>query len=229
MSALHLIWDLDGTLIDSESEVLSSLELALADVGVPPSARRSPLRVGPTIDVMLRDAYSPEALSDEDLQKAIGRFRDRYDNSSFSLTRAIDGLDEIVRNTERFTHHVVTNKPDFPTNRILGSLGWAGFFASVSTPYSRAAGAAASVPASKRRKAELFKDIVDGDSSGTFVGIGDMAPDCIAAKACGIPAIGVLWGTGTEEELREAGCDTIVRTPAELSKALLGLAVGSRS
>ena len=51
---LNLIWDLDGTLINSEDEVYDSIVKAIADNGLDAKKAVSPLRVGPTIDVLLR-------------------------------------------------------------------------------------------------------------------------------------------------------------------------------
>jgi phosphoglycolate phosphatase len=51
--------------------------------------------------------------------------------------------------------------------------------------------------------------------------VGDRRYDVVGAHAHGIPCIGVLWGIGSEEELRGAGADAIVATPAELVAAIL--------
>jgi phosphoglycolate phosphatase len=52
--------------------------------------------------------------------------------------------------------------------------------------------------------------------------VGDRHFDIEGAKANGVRAIGATWGFGSREELRDAGADVIVDTPAALSGAMLG-------
>ena len=56
-----------------------------------------------------------------------------------------------------------------------------------------------------------------------MIGIGDMALDAESAHAAGIKCIGVLWGTGTREELEEAECDYIVNDTRQLKELLISL------
>jgi phosphoglycolate phosphatase len=46
--------------------------------------------------------------------------------------------------------------------------------------------------------------------------VGDRLYDVVGAHAHGLPCVGVLWGIGSEEELRSAGADAVVATPADL-------------
>lgn len=66
----------------------------------------------------------------------------------------------------------------------------------------------------------LWRNPHRGLNKETTYGIGDMASDCYAAKCAGIKTIGVLWGTGTKNEL--ADVDYLCSTVSEL-KVLLGM------
>jgi phosphoglycolate phosphatase len=196
---IHLIWDLDGTLIDSAKEVLNCLELAATDSGLERSKQIRPFIVGPTIDAILKNAFSPEYLTDDIQRRIIKNFRALYDNSEFDMTKPFPGIEEIVKDTTSFVHHVVTNKPDMPTKRILEKLGWTAHIATITTPYT---GIAATGRKQLNSKSKLFFDLIGTyDEGSLFFGIGDMKSDCIAAKDNNIKSIGVLWGTGTREEL----------------------------
>ncbi|MCR4925237.1 MAG: HAD family hydrolase [Clostridiales bacterium] len=209
MSKLHVIWDLDGTLINSESEVLQALIKSVREVGLTESDQRAPFRVGPTIDKILDEAFDEKLLSSEKKSAIVKIFRNRYDNCGFNNTLPFDGVEKILKDA-RFIHHIVTNKPDLATNRILERLGWRTFFESVITPYSFM-----KTPSdSKKSKTELFSICMKQYPSEKFVGVGDMETDAKAAIANNIPAIGVLWGTGTKEEL--SGCVFIANTTSEL-------------
>jgi phosphoglycolate phosphatase len=190
---LHIIWDLDGTLIDSQREIIYNLELAIQDAGIKAPEQIKQIKIGPTIDVILSELF-PENKKNE----IISNFRNRYDNSSFNMTKPFDRIECIISDTEHFTHHIITNKPDFATKRILEKLEWINKFRSITTPYSFN-----NHQEKKRSKTELFAKVIAeyGGSNSLFIGIGDMKADCIAAKENHIPALGVLWGTGTREEL----------------------------
>ena len=213
MSQLHIIWDLDGTLIDSEAEVLKALELSVREAGLSENDQRAAFRMGPPIDIILEAAFAPEVLTEEKKKRIVASFRTNYDNCGFNNTLPFDGINEIL-SSEGLVHHIVTNKPDLATARILERLGWKEKFLSVITPYSFMRN-----PGDKRKsKAELFSICMTPYKGSRFVGIGDMEGDACAAKAAGITALGVLWGTGTSEELQI--CDAVFSDTQKLHEYL---------
>lgn len=214
--ALHIIWDLDGTLIDSEQEVLNALVKSVREAGLTEEKQLSPLRVGPTVDKMLEKSFSPELLAEEKKSAIITSFRNNYDNCGFNHTLPFDGIEEILADAS-FVHHIVTNKPDLATNRILEKLNWKQHFASVVTPYSYMR----SSNDKRKTKAELFALCMKDYLNEKFIGVGDMDTDARAALENNIPAIGVLWGTGVKNELETIKNIEIVETVDEL-KVLLG-------
>jgi phosphoglycolate phosphatase len=189
---------LDGTLIDSQKEILYHLELALKDSSLNIADRIKPIRTGPPIDVMLKEAFPADILTDDKITEILSHFRERYDASDFTMTKPYDGIDKIISDTSNFIHHIVTNKPQNASQSILNKLGWADKISSLKTP---------AVHISKRKsKTELFSELISesGAKAPSFIGIGDMNTDCLAAKNNNIMAVGVLWGSGTREEL--SGC-----------------------
>jgi phosphoglycolate phosphatase len=209
---MHIIWDLDGTLIDSQREIIYNLELAIQDAGIEVPEQIKQIKIGPTIDVILSEMFP-----DNKKNEIISNFRNRYDNSDFDMTKPFDGIACIISDTENFIHHIITNKPDFATKRILDKLGWTNKIESIATPYS----IFHNNQEKKRPKTELFAKVIAeyGGSNPLFIGIGDMKADCIAATENHIPAIGVLWGTGTREELADY-CDNIFNDANELQQFL---------
>ena len=149
---LNLIWDLDGTLIDSEEEVLESLKLALTDANIDILKSVKSLRVGPTIDNILRASFDPLYLSNEKLQDTVRAFRQRYDSSSFLHTHSFTGIDAIVHDTVDYAHYIITNKPDLPSRKIIHKLGWDVEIREIITPYS--------FGSDKKEKSELFKYLI---------------------------------------------------------------------
>lgn len=216
MRKLHIIWDLDGTLIDSENEVLEALVKSVRQAGLSEQEQKAPFRVGPTIDKILDAAFSSDLLTSSKKNEIIKNFRNNYDNCGFNNTPAFDGIEEILKDS-RFIHHIVTNKPDLATSRILEKLGWKNYFASVVTPYSYMKS-----PEDKRKtKTELFALCMADYTNESFVGVGDMETDARAAIENQIHAIGVLWGTGTRNELENCGCTYIAKDAKELGVDLI--------
>ena len=208
---LQIIWDLDGTLIDSAYDIKYCLELAVKKSGVDLSKQVKQFTIGPTIDIIIKESFPANTVNDDILSKIITSFREIYDNSNFEQTKPFPDIEEIIQNNN-FIHHIVTNKPDMPTKKILDKLNWTKYITSVRTPYSNASGSCKMLS-----KSELFSEVIDeyGGNSATFVAIGDMKNDCIAAKKNSITAIAVLWGSGTREELRNS-CDYIFENTKQL-------------
>jgi len=206
---LNIIWDLDGTLIDSEAEVLYHLELALRDVSLKVSDQVKPIKIGPPLDVLLRESFPVEILTEEKMKEVVSGYRARYDNSGFPMTTPFGGIEEIISDTDRFVHHVITNKPNPASQNVIEKLGWKDKVTSLR---------ALSVHAGRSKsKTEHFAELITefGGGASSFIGIGDAKTDAIAAKSNNITAVGVLWGSGTREELADC-CDYIFEDTGQL-------------
>lgn len=214
---LHLLWDMDGTLVNSEPEILSTIEQSLATVGVKMSEAQNPLRIGPPVKTIIRNSFPIETLTEEKLNETVKAFRKIYDSSNYEKTLPFEGVDDLMHDS-RYVHHVITNKPDLATNRIIERKGWDGRVIDVLTPHTLE-----KKTGREMTKPELFKCCRTSYPEVTMVGIGDMALDAESAHAAGIKAIGVLWGTGTREELEEAGCNYIIEDTKQLKELLINL------
>jgi len=194
---IHLIWDLDGTLVDSQAEILYHMNLALQDASLDIRDQVKPIKIGPPLDIILKESFPAEALTAEKMNEVIYRYRERYDNSGFKMTGPFDGIEEIVSDTVNFIHHIVTNKPNPAAERIVEKLGWTDKIASLK--------ALSGHIEQRKSKTDRFAELIAqyGGDGSSFIGIGDAKTDCIAAKNNNITAVGVLWGSGTREELED--------------------------
>jgi phosphoglycolate phosphatase len=95
---------------------------------------------------------------------------------------------------------------------LLDALDLGGFFTVVSGPHLDSL--------REPKSATVRRALSQLPEAAAPVMVGDREHDVIAAHDNGLPAIGVLWGIGSETELRTAGADTLVRTPAELARIL---------
>jgi phosphoglycolate phosphatase len=210
---LNLIWDFDGTLIDSQDEIIYHLELALNDSFINIADMIKPIRTGPPIDIMLRESFPANIITDEKLKEILSHFRKRYDSSGFTMTQPFDGIDKIVYDTTNFVHHIVTNKPQNASQAIINKLAWTDKIFTLKTSVDH--------NNKKKSKKELFEELIieSGADTSSFMGIGDMKTDCLAAKDNNITAVGVLWGSGTREELSNC-CDYIIEDTKQLKDFL---------
>ena len=209
-SKLHIIWDLDGTLIDSAPEIKDVLDKSVKEAGFSEIEPVAPFRSGPPLDKVLEYMYG-DRLSEKNIIQIVFAFRKNYDNCGFNNTPGFVGIENILSD-QLFIHHIITNKPDLATNKIIEKLGWKQYFVSIVTPYSYIK----SADDKRKTKTELFALCMSDYPDEKFVGIGDMETDAKAALDNNIPAIGVLWGTGTREELEKSGCTYIAETVEDL-------------
>ncbi|MCL2185393.1 MAG: HAD family hydrolase [Treponema sp.] len=210
---INLIWDLDGTLVDSQKEILNTLELAFLDSSLNISQTINPIRIGPPLDVMIKKSFPEEIITDEKLSEILSHFRRRYNSGGFKMTCAFPGIDLIIRDTDKFAHHIVTNKPHETSVQLIKKLGWQRSISSLKAPLLN--------KTSKKTKTQYFSEIIGeyGNDNSVFIGIGDMITDCTAARENNIVSAGVLWGSGTREELSRC-CDYLFDNVKKLNNFL---------
>jgi phosphoglycolate phosphatase len=208
------LFDLDGTLTDSETGILASIEYALAKLGAQAPPREA-LRdwIGPPLR-----ATFPRVLGDDPalIERAVELYRERYSSVGWREYVVYAGIDEAIRTLAGAgaTLAVVTSKPALYAGRIVESLPFGAAFARV---YAVAADSAHSEKATMI--AQALADF--GIPAREAAMVGDRRFDIEGAHANGVRAIGVEWGFGSREELLKAGADAIVADPRELAAALL--------
>lgn len=205
---------MDGTLVDSEPEILSTIEKSLVQVGVSIKEATSKLRIGPPVRDVIRTAFSEDVLTEDKLDRAVKAFRIIYDTSDYEETKPFEGIDDLIHNAS-YGHIVITNKPFLATNRILEAKGWKDCVIDVITPDSLL-----EERGKKMSKPEMFQYCRSIHPGAKMVGVGDMALDAESAIDAKMTAIGVLWGTGTREELEGAECQYIVESSSQLNDLL---------
>lgn len=125
-----ILFDLDGTLIDSASSILTCLEAACRDCGVVPASALDSSLVGPPLTQIVERL---EGGRDETLRARLKqRYCDIYDECCVDLTAAYPDAGASLRRLHGLAGlFVVTNKRLAPTLRILDGLGWSKLFLGV--------------------------------------------------------------------------------------------------
>ncbi|HWD70288.1 MAG TPA: HAD hydrolase-like protein [Solirubrobacteraceae bacterium] len=208
-----LLFDLDGTIIDSLVPFVTSMNYALAANGHP---QREAEDLVPYLGPPTRIALA-ELVGDDDrlISAALASYRDHYARTSTETTRVYDGIPELLRSLRgQVKLAVATSKIATSAVMLLEHLGLAELFDVISGPLESALAEPKSVTVAQALAA------LDGGGAIRAVMIGDRLYDVEGAAAHGVPTIGVLWGAGSEQELREAGAWRIVAAPAEIPPLL---------
>lgn len=208
-----LFFDLDGTLIDSEAGILGGIAHTLEALGHPAMSRAQLL---PWIGPPLRDSF--EALFDGDrsrAEEAVALYRERYDTTGWREHSVYTGIPDAISALHARGRRlaVVTSKNEGFARRIIESLPFGSAFETV---------VGASDDGTRRYKRELIQEALLrlSLSPPDATMIGDRRYDMEGAGQHGMRAVGVLWGFGDADELRAAGAQALVDTPAGLVAAL---------
>lgn len=205
-----VIFDLDGTLLDSIEDIASSMNKVLESLQLPTHKIEDYKHfVGGGVDILVENALSNQ--SKEIKYEVIKRFKIEYDGKLHSKTLPYDGIYELLDELKKLDINlaVLSNKPHEFTVSYVNH-----FFKNYN--FKEIHGQKKDVPKKPDPKAAL--DIVkclDSSCENTYF-IGDTKIDMQTAKSANMTAIGVLWGFRDEKELRENGADFIVKEPLEI-------------
>ena len=209
-----VIFDLDGTLLDSIEDIASSMNKVLESLQLPTHKIEDYKHfVGGGVDILVENALNNQSKEIKD--EVIKRFKIEYDGKLHSKTLPYDGIYELLDEIKKLDINlaVLSNKPHEFTVSYVNH-----FFKNYN--FKEIHGQKKDVPKKPDPKAAL--DIVkclDSSCENTYF-IGDTKIDMQTAKSANMTAIGVLWGFRDEKELRDFGADFIVSNPLEILKII---------
>ena len=193
---MPVLFDLDGTLCDTSPGVLSSLEKALAECGIPCPDRMERF-IGPPLAEAVLAAYR--------------RF---YTGGGMRLSAVYPGIAEMLAalTDAGIRCHVATSKPEPFAREILTDCAIARYFTEI---------CGATLDEKRTKKDEVISELLRRDPTPVqdWIMVGDRCYDVEGAARHGIPAIGVTWGFGVPEEF--VGAAFVADTPAALAAYIL--------
>lgn len=183
-----IVFDLDGTLIDSAPAILAGLEAAFAASEQSLQVQLTTSVIGPPLMATLATLAGTN--NPVVLNALADAFREHYDQSGYRQTKAFPGVELMLIGLRSRGHrmYVATNKRIFPTLRIIELLGWDSYFDHVYALdlYQ---------PALETKSALLIQILADQQLDATAtIYIGDRDEDGIAASVAGIPFLLAKWG-----------------------------------
>jgi len=227
MVAPTVVFDLDGTLVDSAPDLAATLNIIFAREGLPPVADDTARKlVGGGARSMIERSLTAQGrkLDMPAVDRLVKGFIDHYAAHIADRSRAFPGLeaalDELAAGGCRFA--VCTNKLEWLSVRLLDALGLANRFAAIC--------GADTFGLQKPHPDLLRRTIARADGEpGRAVMVGDSISDIAAARAAGVPVIAVDYGYA-ETPVSELGPDRVISALAELPSAVFDLLrAGSRT
>jgi len=216
MNFKAVIFDLDGTLLDTIEDLADSMNEVLAGFGFPGHDLQAyKFFVGEGVEVLVRRALPGESQSEELVQQCLKNYREAYGKRWDQKTRPYDGVPEMLDALTglRLPLAILSNKPHDLSRLVVAKLlpRW---------DFKRVFGARASVPKKPDPAGalEIAQELMI--SPEHFLYLGDTAIDMKTALAAGMFPVGALWGFRTAEELTAAGARVLIEKPLDLLQQL---------
>ncbi len=206
-----IFFDLDGTLTDAGPGIKACINYALDKMNFKKLGMDSDWVVGPSLWGTFKKLGIPE----ENLNEAVNLYRERYNVKGYLENSVYLGIPgQLAMLLEMgYVLSLATSKPTVSASAILEYFDLTRYFS-----YEFGS----NLDGSLSDKSILLKHAlaVTGFEPNNALMIGDRQYDIIGAKSNLIKSVGVSYGYGSTNELREAGADLLVEKPAELAKAV---------
>jgi len=208
-----IVFDLDGTLANSEAGILSSFHSTLDDRGR--SVDDEVLRdlIGPPLaESFLRLGFAPSEIDD-----VVSIYRSYYDRDGVAMSQLYEGVEEMLLTLDDagIVLTVATAKRVDFAERMLRGLGVDHMFQAIS---------GATLDGRLNTKTEILGHALSqlgAQRTGGGWMVGDRHHDVTASKVHHVVSVGVTWGFGSRDELLGAGADIIITEPSQLTREVV--------
>ncbi len=211
----HVIFDLDGTLVDTQADLTSATNYMLAALGLPQlSLAQVTGFVGHGARVLVEKALGLSNLQLVD--RGLALFLEYYSDHLLDQTRLYAGLDAVLSavHAAGVQMSVLTNKPETASRAIIAGLGYELLFVAIV--------GGDTLPVKKPDPQGVwFLRRASGVALHDTLLVGDSRVDYETGVAAGVAMCGVSWGFGAAD-LQSCACQFLVDTPEQLRTVILG-------
>jgi phosphoglycolate phosphatase len=216
MNERALLFDLDGTLLDTLADITTAANAVLRQQGFPTHPTDDYRRfIGDGVIVLFQRILPRDVAQEAPIAEFVAAFREEYARCWNVQTRLYDGISELLDELSARDHPlaILSNKPDEFTRKCAAEYlsAW---------PFRAVLGQREGVPR-KPDPAGAFEvaSRLEIDVAECLY-VGDSPVDVETALRAGMRPIGVSWGFRAPEELLAAGAETILAVPADLLRLL---------
>ena len=211
-----IIFDLDGTLLDTLEDLADSMNQVLTDLGfLTHTLGTYKTFVGEGMEALIRRALPVDQLRPELLDQCLGAFREEYSHRWETKTRPYAGIPELLDHLTGLGLRmaILSNKMDYFTRIMVARLlpRWR---------FDPVFGARPAVPKKPDPTGALEIAEALQLAPDCFIYLGDTGIDMKTARAAGMVQVGVLWGFRPAEELRDQGAKWLIEKPGDLVSLL---------
>lgn len=209
-----LMFDLDGTLIDSSVDIAMAANHVREVLKLPLlSLEQVQSYIGDGVRTLLSRALQTK--DESEIDRAVEIWRPFYQKHCLDHTKTYAGIDQMLQElgSTGIPLGVVSNKPVQFCNQIIEGLDLGKYFKSIvggDSAVERKPHPAPLYLAAKELKVEGNRILMIGDSEN----------DILSAQKAGFKSCGVLWGIGLEKGIRDAGPDYIIQMPSDVSRLI---------
>ena len=215
MSRKAVLFDLDGTLLDTSEDIGDEVNRVLVSHGYPThnlNAYRT--FIGDGVEMLISRALPSNMRHNETIRLCANEYREYYSHNWDKKTKPYHGVPEMldILASRGLPMAILSNKPDDSAKQCVVKLlpGWA---------FDMIIGASAGLPLKPDPTGALEVARQLGMSPTDFLYLGDTAVDMKTALGAGMFAVGVLWGF-RPNELEESGAQALIGRPAEIMELL---------
>ncbi|HLQ39380.1 MAG TPA: HAD-IA family hydrolase [Tetragenococcus sp.] len=208
----YLMFDLDGTIVDSSEGIFASINYAMKQLQKTPlDTATLKMFVGPP----LQTSFKKIGLSDTEARLAVAQYRVLYKKQGMFQVQPYQGIKEALAElSQEYDLFLATAKPEIFAKEILNRLQFSKYFTAI-----YGSDLAGKRPDKSSVIAILLKNEGIKEIDRTLM-IGDRNDDVLGAKAHLIDTLGVLYGFGDKTELVSAGAKWLIQKPEELLEVL---------
>ena len=204
-----ILFDLDGTLLNTLQDLLNATNYALAQCGYPkrtlPELRRF---VGNGAENQIRMSL-PAGASPEEVGRVLRIYKPYYTAHCQVKTRPYDGVLEALEVLKaKYPIAVVSNKPDSAVKALCAQM-FPGIFALGETP-----------DCPRKPAPDMVYKACQAIGADTCVYVGDSEVDVVTAKNAVVPCLSVLWGFRDKADIEGAGGSHFCENPAQLTEKI---------
>ena len=207
MTPKAVFFDLDGTLTDSGEGIINCAILALEHFGLPvPSRDEMGVFVGPPLD----QTFIHFGVPAERAQEAIDVFRSRYVVVGKFENTPYPGIHDLLDTLKKQGHRlfVATSKPEVTAREVLDKFQLSAYFEEI---------CGATLDGTRSHKADVINYLLNKIGKvEQILMVGDTEFDVLGAAAHNIPTIGVSWGYGKVDAIKQAGALAVATSMEEL-------------
>lgn len=213
-----VIFDLDGTLMDTAGEIATALERTFGELGLQALSKKSvEALIGRGVPSLVERALAQAGAPGVGLHETVERFEAHYAQTVGTASDLFPGVMAGLRalGDHGVSMGVVTNKPRFFTEKLLARAGVDGFFAAVVAGDD-------GIPRKPRGDMLAAACVTMGSTPAQTLMLGDSDNDILAARAAGCPVWCVPYGYNEGRAPGTLACDRLVKSVEETALLVLG-------